>query len=240
MQIMRVEYNPQQILHASRWNKFKETGMRLENLEGSASSCVMTVGSDAVQILSVCIAASKQEPPVLLLLLQPKQQRKEVGGDGGQNHRGCMVDRLGAGIWDKAWRQRKLENSPGWNKGFAPCLPQTNPPPPFPPAALLTDGSKGGWVDGLEGLKTLQPHFGAWGECHSCKGGVPRGTCGESHEACEVGACGLMSKEARMPPPPTPGPLLFYPPLSTEEHQGCCRDWGCGAHHTTLNRAPFN
>lgn len=118
------------------------------------SSCMMTAGSDAVKTLSVCIAASQQEPPVLLLLLWPKQQRKEVGGreGGGRNKSGCMVDRLGAWIWDKAWRQRKLENSSGWNKGCAPCIP-----PLFPPAALLTDGSKGGWVDGLEGLKLCSP-----------------------------------------------------------------------------------
>lgn len=161
---------------------------------------MMTVGSDAVKILSVCVAESQQEPPVLLLLLQPKQQRKEVGG--GQNERGSMLDRLGAWIWDKAWRQRKLENSSGWNKGFAPCPPQTLPP--FPPAALLTDGSKGGWVDGLEGLKLCSPYFGAWRERQSCKGGVQRGTCGESRGACEEGACRLMSKEARMLPLPRP------------------------------------
>lgn len=33
--------------------------------------------------------------------------------------------------------------------------PQTLPP--FPPAVLLTDGSKGGWVGGLEGLKLCSP-----------------------------------------------------------------------------------
>lgn len=42
-------------------------------------------------------------------------------------------------------------------------LPLFNPPPLSPPAVLLTDGGKGGWVDGLRGLKTLRPHFGAHG-----------------------------------------------------------------------------
>lgn len=152
---VQAEYDLQQTVHASRWNKCKETETRREKMKESVSSCMMTVSSDAVKILSVCIAARQQEPPVLLLLLRPKQQRKEVGGEGGQNRGGCMVDRLGAWIWDKAWRQRKLENSSGWNKGCAPCPPQTLPH--FPPAALLTDGSKGGWVDGLEGLKLCSP-----------------------------------------------------------------------------------
>lgn len=70
--------------------------MHHRNLEKMLSSCVMTVGPDAVKTLPVCIAASQQEPPVSLLLLQPKQEREEVGGDEGQNERGCMVDRLGA------------------------------------------------------------------------------------------------------------------------------------------------
>jgi len=37
-----------------------------------------------------------EEPPFVLLLLWPKQQRKEAAGEGGQNERGRMVDRLGA------------------------------------------------------------------------------------------------------------------------------------------------
>lgn len=47
---------------------------------------------------------------------------------------------------------------------------------------LLTDGSKGGWLDGLGGIKALQPHFGVWGACvcPSFKGGAPTGTCGVS------------------------------------------------------------
>lgn len=77
--------------------------------------------------------------------------KKKVLREGGPDETGCMVDRLGAGFWDKAWRQRKLENSSGWNKG---CDPHQPPPslkslPHFPPAVLLTDGSEGGWVDGL-------------------------------------------------------------------------------------------
>lgn len=151
----------------------------------------------------------------------PKQQREASGEEGGGQSEKRLVDRLGAWIWDKAWRQRKLENSPGWNKGCAPCTPPPPPKkklPPFPPAVLLTDGSKGGWVDGLEGLKTLQSHFGAWRECHSCKGGVQRSTCGESHGACEEGARRLMSKEARMLPVPRP-PLcsIHLYPLRSEE-----------------------
>lgn len=51
-----------------------------------------------------------------------------------------------------------------------------------------------------------------------CKGGVQRGTCGESRGACEAGARGLMSKEARMLPVPQP-PLCsihLYPLRSVE------------------------
>lgn len=40
----------------------------------------MTVGSDVVKIVSVCIAESQQEPPVLLLLLQPKKTEKRWEG----------------------------------------------------------------------------------------------------------------------------------------------------------------
>lgn len=74
---MQVEYDPRQIGHVSRWNKFKGIETYQENMEESVSSCMMTVGSDAVKKLSLCIAANQQEPPVLLLLLCPKQQREK-------------------------------------------------------------------------------------------------------------------------------------------------------------------
>lgn len=96
-------------------------------------------------------------PSVLLLLLQPKQQSKALGGEGGQSESSCIVERLWAWIWYKACRQRKLENSLGWNNEFIPCPPMKNPP--FSSSSVLTDGNNGGWIDGLEGLKVCYPIF---------------------------------------------------------------------------------
>lgn len=42
---MQAEYDPQQLVHASRWNKYKETEMHQENMEESVSSRMMTGGS---------------------------------------------------------------------------------------------------------------------------------------------------------------------------------------------------
>lgn len=44
---------------------------------------------------------------------------------------------------------KEIRKFVGMEQGMRPL----NPLPPFPPTELLTDGSKGGWVDKLEGLK---------------------------------------------------------------------------------------
>lgn len=51
---------------------------------------------------------------------------------------------------------KEIRKFVGMERGMRPMPPliPSNPPPPlFPPAVLPTDGSKSGWVDGLEGLK---------------------------------------------------------------------------------------
>lgn len=63
-----------------------------------------------------------------------------------------MVDRLGAGIWDKALEPKEIRKFVGMEQGSPPPHSthpptQTNHPPSSPPAVLLTDGSKGGWRD---------------------------------------------------------------------------------------------
>lgn len=94
----------------TEWNSWRTHGRVI----------TMLLKSDVVKTLSWCFkqtAASSFTP-----FAKTTEQR---GGRGGDRMRGCMVDRLGAWIWDKAWKQRKLENSSGWNEGCAP-----SPPPP--------------------------------------------------------------------------------------------------------------
>lgn len=96
----------------TEWNSWRTHGRVI----------TMLLKSDVVKTLSWCFkqtAASSSTP-----FAKTTEHR---GGRGGERMRGCMVDRLGAWIWDKAWKQRKLENSSGWNEGCAPC------PPSFPP-----------------------------------------------------------------------------------------------------------
>lgn len=100
---MQAEYDLQQIIgalvHASRWNKFQETETHQENMK---ESCVFTydtcttVGSDAVKILSVCIAASLQSLQFYFYSFGQINRENRWEGRGGRNERGCMVDRLGA------------------------------------------------------------------------------------------------------------------------------------------------
>lgn len=91
-----------------------------------------------------------------------------------------------------------------------PPQPQTIPPPFLsPPTALLTDGSKGGWVDGLRGLKLCSPRFFGRGCGHSVLGlGV---------EGWEV--------EESVPPPPIkrldPARHLW------RKEQAGLMEWGC-------------
>lgn len=54
---------------------------------------------------------------------------------------------------------KEIRKFVGMEQGMRPLPPQTSRPP-FPPAVLLTDGSKGGWVDRLEGLKLCSPILG--------------------------------------------------------------------------------
>lgn len=52
---------------------------------------------------------------------------------------------------------KEIRKFVGMEQGMRPSPPPPSNPPPFPPAVLLTDGSKGGWVDGMEGLKLCSP-----------------------------------------------------------------------------------
>lgn len=206
---------------------------------------MMTVGSHAVKILSVPIAGRKQESPVLLLLLWPKQQRKDVWGVGGGGGGGAewkrLVDRLGAWIWDKAWRQRKLENSSGWNKGCAPCTPHPHKTTPLFLQQCswqmgVRVGGLTGWGGEGGGIKTL-PFWSLkrvsllrrWGaERHLWRGsrGVWRG-------------CTRANVKGGEDNPPRS--IHLYPLRSVE---GAARRErgreGRGVHLNNLNRASFN
>lgn len=69
--------------------------------------------------------------------------------------RGCMVDSLGAVNLGQSMEAKEIRKFVGMERGMRPLPPHN--PPPFPPAVPLTDGSKGGWVDGLKGLKLCSP-----------------------------------------------------------------------------------
>lgn len=128
-----------------------------------------------------CCLFTVRPPPPTHTPLHPVAEQcwKEAAEEWVSQMKRWMVVRLGAWIWDRAWKQRILQNSPGWNSWWH-CPPQPSHTPEkkraspsltlplSPPAVLLTDGGKGGWVDGLRGLKLCGPILEPT-ECHFCK-----------------------------------------------------------------------
>lgn len=58
----------------------------------------------------------------------------------------------------QSMQAKEIRKFVGMEQGIHP-LPPNEKTLPFPPAVLLTDGTNGGWIDGLEGLKVCYPIF---------------------------------------------------------------------------------